>query len=98
MSDDYGPLFSRSDPHTSAVAAEELVCSGVHAKQCRQVLEALRRHPGSTSAELAQRSGLDRFLCARRLPDLRRAGLVVRDEQGRLCSATGRKALVWRPA
>lgn len=41
-----------------------------------QVLEALRKWPSSTSRELAKRSGLDRYLVARRLPDLETLQLV----------------------
>jgi hypothetical protein len=96
MSDtDYGPLFSRADPDTSRQAAEQLVSSGQHQRQCEAVLAALRVYPDSTSAELARSRNFDRHMVAKRLPDLRRAGLVENGE-ARTCAATGRKALVWR--
>lgn len=87
-------LSRRSDPATSRLAASETVESGRLGVQKAAVLAALREHTGSTSAELAQRSGLDRYLVARRLPDLRRDGLVVAG-QARHCMASGRLAVTW---
>lgn len=44
--------------------------TGVDDEQARQVLAALQRFPGCTSAELAQFSKLDRYMIARRLPEI----------------------------
>ena len=68
------PLAHRDDPGTSLEAAAALVQGGGLSCQLEVVLDALRRYPGSTSAELAERAGLDRPLVARRLPALARSG------------------------
>jgi len=89
-------LARRSDPSTSHQAASDLVASGRHSNQLEQVLEALKESPKPlTSAELAQQMGSDRYLTARRLPDLRKRGLV---EQGGsvACTVRGTLAVTWR--
>lgn len=89
------PLAAATDPVTSHMAAGELVESGTWSAQCQEVLEALRRFgPRITSAELAARSGLDRFKCGRRLPDLESAGKAKRDGQHR-CLVGGKMAVEW---
>lgn len=92
------PLTAKGDPWTSREAARELTRSGMRAEQKLAVLKALQQHPGTTSAELARESGLDRFLCARRLPDLRADDLVTNGvpQETRVCRVTGRPSLVWR--
>ena len=91
------PLARRTDPASSHEAAAQVTASGVRDSQCAAVLDALRRHPGSTSLELATASGLDRYVVARRLPELERDGRAVRGEL-RLCRASGgqRRAVTWR--
>lgn len=86
-----------TDPHTSHLAAAEIIASGARAEQQRQVLTAVRAMPGSTSAELAQTFDLDRYAVARRLPELDRAGFIRRGD-ARRCDANGRTALTWWPA
>jgi hypothetical protein len=88
------PIAADADPGTSHEAADELDGSGARARQMAEVLKALRRHPGSTSRELGEASGLDRYLCARRLPDLRAAGLA-RQGPARACRVGGRAAVTW---
>ena len=88
------PIARHNDPETSHAAAEEITKSGARGRQAMEVLEALRQHPSSTSAELAEASGIDRYVTARRLPELEKAGFVARSLI-RPCKATGRKALTW---
>ncbi len=102
-SNSIGPLFddpermARSyDPGTSHEAAAQHVRSGMAATQAAKVLAAVKSHPGCTSAELAQLSGLERHAAARRLSDLRRNGLVIRGSR-KACSATGARGVSWRP-
>ncbi len=80
-------LSRSTDPASSHAAAAQHVASGAHASQKQQVLAALRSWPGSTSKELAARAGLGRFVAARRLPDLEKAGEVRRERyaDGREC-------------
>ena len=74
------PRARRSDPESSHRAATEVAphLSG----QRRAVWEALSRHPGRSSKELAEVSGLDRYMVARRLPELEQYGLVERAGSG----------------
>jgi DNA-binding IclR family transcriptional regulator len=62
-----------------------------------QLLDYVRQHPGQTAGEIARGSGVDRFEASRRLPELRRAGLL-RNGDKRKCSALGNLSLTWRPA
>jgi hypothetical protein len=97
--DHAAPIASAKDPWTSHEAANDLTRSGIRAEQKLQVLKALRQYPGSTSAELAAKSGMDRYRTARRLPDLRADGLVTNGmpQQCKPCSVTGKMALIWNP-
>lgn len=88
------PKARRSDPASSRQAAAELEASGALSRQRREVLEALKRFGPSTSAELAQRSGLDRYTVARRLPELRKLNFVIQGEVRN--SLVGRPAVEWR--
>lgn len=95
--DTHLPLFAmsrRTDPATSAAAAADLHDSGALGRQRAMVLGAVRRWPGSTSAELADRLACDRYCPSRRLPDLERAGLVRRGP-ARRCSITNRSCITW---
>jgi predicted HTH transcriptional regulator len=89
------PLAASVDPATSHIAAHEITRTGLRGRQKKQVLEAVKRFPDRTSAELALTLNLDRYAVARRLPDLMHDGLV---EQGpaRNCSVTGHKAVTWK--
>lgn len=90
-------LARKTDPITSHEAADDLQSSGQHTSQKSLVYKALRMHPNLTSAELANACRLDRYLVARRLPDLKKDGhvIVVRH---RKCMMTGKLAQVWRAA
>ena len=90
-------LAKRTDPSTSHEAAADLIQSGKLGKQSAAVFQALERYGPCTSAELADRSGLDRHLVARRLPDLLKRHRVTRGD-ARACSVTGKRALVWKVA
>lgn len=94
MTTDTLPLWTlsrKSDPPSSARSVKELSASGALATQARQVLDALKTFGPCSSKTLAERSGLDRHLVGRRLPDLERRGLVTRSQQG---SAD----VIWTPA
>lgn len=81
----------RSDPDSSHRAADEGEQSGRIARRLAAALEAVRRFPGATSAELAELAaapdGLDvgswRVELRRRLPELRDRGLVKRTRLGK---------------
>lgn len=85
-----------TDDVTSHEAAARMVASGLLNKQCREVLAALRKYPGRTSAELARDSGLERYKVARRLPDLRDQGFA-RKGGSRKCTHGQYRAVTWWP-
>lgn len=88
----------QGDPISSHQAAHEVVRSGLAEHQAGEVLEALCRFPWTTSRELAEYSGLDRYMAGRRLPELKEAGLVDRDDgMKRKCRVAGRIACTWWP-
>ena len=72
------PRARRSDGDGSHIAADQLERSGRAAQQLSACLEAVRRHPGCTSRELAALVGLDRHLVGRRCPELAKRGSVDR--------------------
>ena len=101
--------YRRTDPGTSAEAAREMVVSGKLGEQQIAVLDAVRRWPGRTSAELAAFMGVGRQMPARRLPELEAAGRVVDGEgvvlvpgkiskgMARGCGECGRRCVTWWP-
>lgn len=88
------PIARRSDPATSHAAAKEITESGARGRQHQEVLELVKAHPKLTSRELAVFSQLDRYILARRLPELEAAGLVRKGE-ARECGVSGFKAVTW---
>jgi CRP-like cAMP-binding protein len=91
-----------SDPDTSHAAARLSSVSERRRSQLRLVLEAVRVAPGMTSAEYGAFLGMDRYAVARRLPELRLAGLVdngpdITHPRTKICSRTGHSALIWNP-
>lgn len=88
---------SRSkDPATSSEAARDIESSGVAHAQRALCLEAVRRKPGQTAAEIAVAVGLERHAPSRRLPELREAGLVTNGAP-RTCAVMGRASITWYP-
>ena len=89
------------DPRSSKLAAEEVTETGRADAEQAQVMAALRTYPGTTSKELAERSGLDYHLVARRLPELRDKKFLVEHGPDRICTAQGssttRPVLTWLP-
>ncbi|WP_401742060.1 winged helix-turn-helix domain-containing protein [Stenotrophomonas geniculata] len=86
-----------SDLSTSHEAAHYVVASGLQAHQHDQSAKAVTDNPGMTSNELAQATGLDRYMLARRLPELIKAGRVWRGPN-KPCTVSGRSACTWWPA
>ena len=90
------PAARATDPHTSHEAAAQLDATGARGFQQRIAAQAVERHPGLTSMELAKKTGLDRYMLARRLPECRTAS-AVRMGEARECSVSGRQAMTWWP-
>ncbi len=91
------PLARNTDPQTSHDAARAETASGRAACHRRIALETLRKHPGCTSGELALWCTLKRHQAARRLSDLKSAGLAVHGD-ARLCRIVRRSCVTWWPA
>lgn len=96
----------RGDSDSSHAAADRLERRGRAEAQMRRVLAGVRAHPGSTSRELAAlveppyELPCDEWYhaIARRLPELRRKGLVARSGDDRIPQTTSGEALRWWPA
>lgn len=88
----------RTDTASSPEAAERAEANGTIGRHAVIILETLREHPDSTSAELAQWCELDRVQIARRLPEMAREDepLVTCDMSGRKCTVKGTRAVTWR--
>jgi len=89
------PLAASGDPITSQLAGDSITASGKRDSDKLRVLNALRTYKMPvTSAELAADHGLDRYMVARRLPDLREDGLAEQ-LSARKCKVNGRLAVTW---
>lgn len=89
-------LARNTDPESSYLAARELEETGKHANQKAMVYRALCKCPvPATSAEIAQRFRMNRYMVARRLPELLKSGLAEKGGKRR-CRLTGRIGVVWR--
>ena len=90
------------DPPTSHLAAQRMERSGQAATNREKCLREVRRMPGQTAAEIALMVGLERHEPSRRLPELRRLGLVSNGNDAigrisRICVVTGNLSVVWMP-
>lgn len=99
--DNEEPLARNSDDESSHLAGDKLTTSGKRNSQKTRVVKWMAANnvttieAGLTSAEIAQYSGIDRYVVARRLPDLMQDGYVVKCLL-RTCKATGNEAMTWR--
>lgn len=84
----------RNDPESSHEAGRRVEQSGAACSQRQQVRLAVETFNGYTSRELADATGLDRYMIVRRLPELESRGLVKRGELRR-CSIAKRRATTW---
>lgn len=91
------PAARTTDPVSSHLAADDHTASGKRGRHIGIVIDAVRRHPGKTSAELAPICGLERHEVARRTSDAERCG-AIRKGQIRRCDISGRSAVTWWPA
>ncbi len=88
--------FSAADPPTSEAAAKLVEARGIASDHRRRCLAAVLRAPGSTAAEIAEATGLERHEPSRRLPELRKLGLVE-SRAARKCSVLGSRQITWWP-
>jgi predicted HTH transcriptional regulator len=88
--------FRRTDPSTSAQAAEKHEASGVRESNKQILLRAIKDNPGMTSREAAAATGMDRVEAARRLPDLI-IDKVAYQGGKRKCTIGNNKCVTWWP-
>lgn len=91
------PAARATDPDTSHIAANEVTATGMRAEQQAKTLAAVRAFPGCTMQELAEKTGLCRYMLGRRISECEAAGMVYRGLK-RCCTVTGRMAEPWYPA
>jgi len=84
----------RTDPATSHMAAAFVNKSGTAATQRAKCLAVVKRQPGLTAAEIAEITGLERHNPSRRLPEMRKDGLVANGEH-RMCRVVKRLSMTW---
>ena len=89
-------LARATDPGSSHSAAADLVASGKLRAQRSVTEAAVKRHPGQSSLRLAELTGLDRHMLARRLPELAREGRIWRGPSAP-CGTTDKPACTWWP-
>jgi hypothetical protein len=86
---------SPHDPLSSRISADQVEKSGLRRHQIEKVVNALRLHPDTTTMELSHRSGLDRYMIARRMSEAESLNLVVRGEKMKTCSISKKLAQTW---
>ena len=89
-------LARKTDPITSHKAAEEVESSGRAASHRHLCLLEVWKKSGRTAAEIAVAARLERHIPSRRLPELRKAGLVKNGPE-RVCAVTGNPCMTWFP-
>jgi hypothetical protein len=83
-----------TDPISSHIAGYEVEASGKAHNQRLISYQAVKRYPGLTSKELAMVSGIDRYILARRLPELQ--GVKQgNDRFKRICRVSKRLSVIW---
>lgn len=90
------PIARKSDPATSHAAAAEITASGTRGQMMLKALELVKEHPGHTSNELEEISGLLDGKIRKRLNDLWHRGLVRKGEI-KVSSVSGMKNHTWWP-
>lgn len=95
------PRARFADSTSSHKAAAILEATGQDKRQASKVLAAFKRFPMATTAEVAKLAKLNRFLVARRAPELARDGMLKRYEPSaatKPCEVTGIRCVRWRVA
>ena len=80
-----------NDPLSSHLAGAEIESSGVASNQGSQCLAAVKLYQGLTSKEISEKTGLDRYMLARRLSEIGQL------EQGamKVCNVSKRLSVTW---
>lgn len=92
----FSPASRRTDPKSSHSAERGVNQSGSREIQQKLIYDYVQSWPGRTSLEMTERLDLDRYQIARRLADLKNAGLVYQGAS-RKCRIGGRDSVTWWP-
>lgn len=95
MTDIRTPASRATDPVSSHEAERAHTDSGARRTEQARARAAVSMHPGYTSFDLAQITGIERHVLGRRLPELEAVGLVRRGPIAR--SSNGRRGVTWLP-
>ena len=91
---DFSSATRNSHPETSRIAEDKITKSGKRQRHCWIILNALREHNGSTSAELAQYISLTKEQTHKRMHDLVENEYIRRAGK-RICSVKGTPCCSW---
>ena len=83
--------YRNEDHITSKLAGEQMEASGESKRLAKICLRIVRENPGNTAREI---EGITGIKAHKRLPELRRKGLVINGEDRR-CRISGRPAMTW---
>jgi hypothetical protein len=98
MTNDALARARRTDSDTSHLAADDVEAIGSAQRHRVRCLLAVMMVPGSTAAEIARLTDLERHIPSRRLPELRDRDVpIVRNGEPRVCRVTHRMSLTWWP-
>lgn len=90
------PRARRTDPVTSHEAAEKARQTGLADNHRAAILNVLSAHTPLTAGEIGHTIGLTNVQVCRRLSELEKAGLAVRNsEPPRICRVMNSKQSVW---
>lgn len=89
------PAARNTDPVTSHIAADSVTRSGVRLTQQKAIAAALKKFPGNTSRELAELIGANRYVVARRLPEIE--GIKSKRGEKRECRICRSQCITWWP-
>ena len=85
------PCHRSSDPRSSFLADKEITESGKRENDIQRAEKAVEMYPNCTSRELAEITGLCRYMLAKRLPESRK----VYQSGERKCIYSNRLCVTW---
>ena len=91
---EFSPATRNSHPDTSRIAEKNITVSGRRAAHCKIIHQTLRRHNGSTSAELSLYCELNKEQIHKRMSDLVEHNLIRRGSP-RNCAVKRRNCSTW---
>jgi predicted HTH transcriptional regulator len=91
---DFSPATRKTHPKTSSIAEKEITKSGRRIKHSQIILQALKYHNGSTSAELAHFLPLTKEQVHKRMADLEHNGHIQKGRK-KICDIKNSWCVTW---